>query len=144
MTMPSAPGRAIELPPPGYPMLVLLITDDLVPEDGAKKGTTVQWTVSKPHPFVPKMNVMRMFINNGAVEIYSTSADGAVGTRDTIPMIRVRLAQEAMPLDVFVQELAAAESGFDADDDDDGDEELPLIGGETMPSPPPPNGQTAS
>jgi hypothetical protein len=115
MSAPVPTARTIELPPPGYPMVVMVITDDLT--DNSKPR--IHWVVSKAHPFVPDMNVMRMFPDReGYLEVYSVSSDGKAGMRDLVPMIHVRLAQEAMPLDVFAEELYDAEAGDDADDPD--------------------------
>lgn len=118
MTMPAPDVRRIELPAPQYPMIVLMFTDNLVPEGSGRVGQTISWAVSKAHPFVPEMNVVRMFVDRGGVEVYSASNDGKIGIRDLVPMDRVRLIQEAMPLEVFVEELDAAESGDDDEDED--------------------------
>lgn len=134
MTMPATtiPARTIELPPPGFPMLMVMFTDNLVPDNNG--SAAILWNVSKPHPFVPDMKVMRMFVDRGGVEVYSVSDDGKIGMRDLVPMDRVRLIQEAMPLDVFIDELALAESG---DEDDLEPEPEP----EPEPAPAPVNGQ---
>jgi len=110
MTMSAVPIDAApdetELPPHSYPMLVMVITNDLT--DNAKP--TIHWVVSKPHPFVPGMNVLRMFVDRGGYfEAYSVSSDGRVYMRDLVPMSQVRLAQQAMPLDIFADELDLAE-----------------------------------
>jgi hypothetical protein len=92
-----------------------------------------------------------MFVDRGGVEVYAVSSDGKNGMRNLIPMSWVRLVEEVMPLEVFVEELAAAESEPDDDDDDDGDGDG---NGDGEPSSPPdvslqgitlpPNGQPAS
>jgi hypothetical protein len=56
------------------------------------------------------MKVMRMFIDRGGVEVYSVSGDGRTGVRNLVPMSMIRLIEEAMPLEVFIEELDAAEN----------------------------------
>lgn len=116
-------SKRVELPPPSPPVLVTLFTDNLVPDKETHSVVSVAWAVSKPHPYVSEMDIVRMFIalDRGGVEVYSTSRDGRICMRDLIPMSRVRLAQEAMPPEIFIDELIAAEEG--ADDDDEGEDE---------------------
>lgn len=111
MTMPVDPAltQAVELPQPGYPMVTRVISNALFPENGQEAPVT--WVVSHPHPLVPTMRVVRMFIDRGGVEIYSVSADGKNGMRNLIPMSWVRLVEEAMPIDIFADELYDAETG---------------------------------
>ena len=104
--------KTVEIPPPQFPMLVLLITDSI---EGS--GMT-KWIVSEKHPYVPDLSVMRMFNDRGGIEIYSASSDAKSCIRDFVPMARVRLSQEAMPVDVYVDELRAAELG-DGDEEED-------------------------
>lgn len=135
--------RDIELPPPGFPMVTRMISNALLPIDGGSQAPAT-WVVSQPHPLVPDMMVVRMFVDRGGVEVYSH--DGRNGMRNLIPMTWVRLIEEVMPLDVFAEELAAAESDEPDDDDNDDDDD-------TAPGHPPdvpvqasapPNGQPAS
>lgn len=120
--MPATTG--ITLPPPTYPMVVHMISNPMFPPDVDPQGRVakeepIAWVISKAHPFVPKFTVMRMFLDGGVVEVYSVSDDHKVGMRDVIPIHTVRLVQESMPLDIFVEELIDAES--DDDDPDPGD-----------------------
>lgn len=153
MTMP-APTQTIELPAPQYPMLTRMISHALFPEkdrhrvgcphcnqtvefDRSKQEESepVTWVVSQPHPLIPDMKVIRMFVDRGGVEVYSISSDGRNGMRNLIPMSWVRLTEEAMPLDVFADELEAAET---EDPNPDPDPEPPA------PEATPSNGQVAS
>jgi hypothetical protein len=131
--------KTTELPPPNpeAPMLVTVFTDNLVPDDRDNNASVV-WAVSKSHPYVPGVKVLRMFIalERGGIEIYSVSEDGKICMRDLVPMSRLRLAQEAMTSEIFIDELAAAEEG--GDDDEDEPEDEPET---TQPSA---NGQAAS
>lgn len=141
MTMQQPGGhsvtKTVDLPAPGYPMVTRMISDSLFsearqqwvqPPPGAPAGTPmhlmppkddpVTWTVSQAHPLIPNLKVVRMFLDRGGVEVYSVTDDGKTGMRNLVPMSRVRLVEEFMPLEVFVEEMAAAET-----DDDPGSEE---------------------
>jgi len=126
--LPAAPtGNVVQLPEPGFPMLTRMISNALFPDASPQvvgcphckanisidragaKEEPVTWIVGQPHPLVPDMKVMRMFVDRGGVEVYSVSADGRAGMRNLVPMSYIRLIEEAMPLDVFIEELAAAE-----------------------------------
>jgi hypothetical protein len=110
------------LPAPGYPMLTRMISNSLFPSEDGKQDP-VTWVVSFPHPLVPEMRVVRMFVDRGGVEVYSISADGRNGMRNLIPMSMIRLVEEAMPINVFVDELETSEESASDDDDDGFDEE---------------------
>lgn len=104
-----------KLPPPTYPMVTLVISDNLAPVSGQPE--TTRWAVGSEHPHVPGAKVVRMFIGTdagGGIEIFSyldaVEGGDAVGMRDFVPMGRIRFVQEAMPLEVFADELEAAES----------------------------------
>ena len=134
MTMPVAPGtRVVELPPPQFPMLMMMFTDKLVPDKSTSPVS--QWVVSKEHPIDPTVNILRMFADDEGVEVYSATADGTC-IRDFIPVRFIRFTRETMPPDMFAEELEKAE--FADDDDPDPDPE---------PEPEvsiPPNGQASS
>lgn len=141
MTQPALPPatNTVTIPDPTYPMVVHMISNpmfppaDVVGPNGQPvpgKEEPIAWVISKAHPFVPKFTVMRMFLDGGVVEVYSIADDHKVGMRDVIPIHTVRLVQESMPLDVFVEELIDAED--DGDDPDPGDP-----GGDPDPAPAP-------
>jgi len=117
-TPPAAPVRTVELPAPGYPMVTRMISDPLFPpEQSGAREDPVTWAVSQPHPLVPEMKVVRMFIEpGGGVAVYSVSSDGTKGMRNLIG--RVRLVEEVMSLDIFIDELDRAEAEAEGDDDD--------------------------
>jgi len=142
MTTTAPTIQTVQLPEPGFPMLTRMVSDAFFPETKQQvmgcphckqsismpapsdkdKQEPVTWLVSKPHPFIPDMKVMRMFIDRGGVEVYSVSGDGKSGIRNLVPMGSIRLIEEVMPLDVFVEELTAAENDDpDPDDPDPGD-----------------------
>ncbi len=79
-------------------------------------GEPIAWVIGEGHPLATGWQIRRMFVDDNGVEVYALSADGKHGMRHLIPMARVRLVEEAMSLDVFIDELAAAE---ESDDDDD-------------------------
>lgn len=133
----------VDLPPPGFPMVLIVITDNIAETGGGK--STIHWMVSKPHPFVPNMLVARMFADSTGVEIYSSPSDGKGSCmRDVIQMSRVRLVQEVMPPDVFIEEIADAESEDDEEPAGDDGPEIELNESETGASAANPNGQSAT
>ena len=103
------PSNAIELPTPNpdFPILTRAVSNVLFPENGENPVT---WMLSGEHPLVAGHKVVRMFVNDDGVEIYSVSADGRRGMRNLVPMAQIRLIEEAMTLDLFVEELYDAES----------------------------------
>jgi hypothetical protein len=106
-------------PNPTCPIVTRVISNSLLPDsDGHDRPIT--WVLGAPHPLVPDATVVRMFVDRGGVEIYSKPNDNKAGMRNLIPMSWVRIVEEAMPIHIFVEELAAAETD---DDDDDGDGE---------------------
>jgi hypothetical protein len=140
-----AKTEARELPEPGYPLLTRMISNPIFPSSPQAKDEPITWVLGKQHPFIPEMKVMRMFVVDGSVEIYSVSADGHSGIRNVIPMVCIRLIEEAMPIDVFIEELANAEDPEgDGDPDDTDDPEDPENPEEpAQPSPPTNSPQTA-
>lgn len=119
------------------PTVTLVVSNPLFPVPNSQKESLepVTWILNRPHPFVPDMKIVGMFINRIGVEIYSTNAK--IGMRDLVPMNSVRLTQEGMPLNVFEEEFALAEAEDDDDDDDDDDPAAP----EREPEVPTANGQ---
>jgi hypothetical protein len=130
------PTAGVNIPPPTYPMVVHMISDPMFPPDvdpqtkALAQSEPIAWVISKPHPFVSKFTVMRMFLAGAVVEVYSISEDHKVGMRDVIPIHAVRLVQESMPIDIFIEELVAAENA----DNDAGDLAEP-VGPDTAPAP---------
>ncbi|KKM80154.1 hypothetical protein LCGC14_1342810 [marine sediment metagenome] len=113
------------LPEPVYPRIMLMITDCLVPKAEGVKEEPMSWAVSVAHPFIEAAQVVAMFMNGDGIDVYSVRRDdtgGVEGMRDHIPLFRVRVFREAMPFDVFNNELTRAELAEDEDDDGGGDE----------------------
>lgn len=99
----------------------------------------VAWTITQPHPLVEKMSVVRMFDDgDDGVTVYSVSEDGMTAMRNRIPATRVRLSEEAMPIQVLVEEIREAESDNDDDGGDDEDDSS------DAPAEPPPNVATST
>ena len=165
MTMPTAVPivQTVNLAPPGYPMLTRMVSDPLFPETKpqvmacphckqnlalplptAGKDEPITWIVGQRHPLVPDMKVMRMFIDHGGVEVYSVANDGKAGMRNLVPMTSVRLTEEAMPMDVFAEELAAAEEEDDDSEPEETGTESEATESETPPAAIVTNGQTVS
>jgi hypothetical protein len=106
----------IELPLPaqGMPMVARLISEAI-----DKKEQSLIWALAQTHPLAENFKIVRMFIVSepDGVEIYSVSSDAKTGMRDRIPWERIMIVGEVMPtLDVFVDELAAAEGEEDDDE----------------------------
>jgi hypothetical protein len=135
MTQP-APTDEFALPEPEYPMVTLVISNPVFPREPkqqqaacphCKQAITlpaldredpkpVFWLVSKPHPFVPNAEIVRMHVIEGTVHVFSVSKD----TRQTciideIPIESVRLIEKGMPFEVFVEELEDAEGEGEPD-----------------------------
>lgn len=131
MTTPNgSPNNVVSLPAPQPPMLTRVVSDPLFND----QPDALVWALGGPHPLVPDTyKVLRMFVDRGGVEIYAT--DGKSGMRNLIPTSKVRFTEEAMPLNIFAEELYAAEAAAapvgplsaeaEADDDDDDDEPGP-------------------
>jgi len=124
MTQPAPNNRRIiELPPLKYPTVTRVVSDPLFPAD---QGTgippspgvePVLWLLGGNHPF-SGAKIVRIHFDDLAVEIYAVSGGGAP-TRNIIPMSRVRLLEEEMPVEIFIEEMTAAQEEEPDDDDDD-------------------------
>jgi hypothetical protein len=109
------------------PIVRLVVSDPLFPAqvlDGTGQPIQgqfkeslepVTWILRRPHPFVPDMTIVGLFLNEDGIEIYSTN--NKMGMRDLIQAKFVRLVQESMLMPVFEKELYLAELGDDDDDD---------------------------
>ena len=117
MTMNAPSMKTVTLPEPGYPMLTRIISNPLL-----KDQSEIVWAIGEDHPLAAGMKIVRMFVEQGSVEIYFVSADGKAAARNRIPLSSVRLIEEAMPLNVFIEELAAAEDDGEDDPEDDPNE----------------------
>jgi hypothetical protein len=124
-----------EVPELNYPRIVLMATDGI---DG--NVAPISWSVGEAHPFAPTFMVVAMFINEDFVEIYSVNNAKSAGMREQVPVRRARLIREAMPFDVFSEELADAENGYPEDDEPEPDPDLDPDG---ITEPAPANGQIA-
>lgn len=156
MTQPAPNNRRIiELPPLKYPVVTRVVSDPLFPADqghGVSPSPGVEpvvWLLGANHPF-SGAKIVRIHFDDLAVEIYAVSG-GGVPTRNVIPMSRVRLLEEEMPVETFIEEMAAADDDTDPDDDepdDDDDNEPsdspdePAIEDRPTPPPPIPNGSS--
>ena len=98
----ASTNRSVEIPEPGYPMLTHLLSSPLFPD---MAPGNCSWVVDEPHPLVPEMKVVRMFVVDGGVHVYSAPSSG-ICTRSFVPMGWIKLIEEVMPLDVFVEQLA--------------------------------------
>lgn len=116
--------KTYNLPPMGYPAVTRVVS--LAPIEELHV-TEVTWIVNQAHPVMKAWRIVRMFDGDAGVEVYSVSADGTP-MRNRIPSMMIKLVEETMSMEVFVEEMARAESD---DDDDDGDDEDDEVGPET-------------
>ena len=123
-TQADPPEKQDEQPPPIvrlvvsdplFPASVLDAAGQPIPGQFKESLEPVTWILRRPHPFVPDMTIVGLFLNKDGIEIYSTN--NKMGMRDLIQMKSVRLIQESMLMPVFEEELYLAESGEDDDDD---------------------------
>lgn len=113
----EAPTVTLVISNPLFPAPVLDQAGQVIPGRNREGFEPITWVLNRPHPFVPDMKIVGMFINRRGIKVYSTNEK--IGMRDLIPLSSVRLAQEGMALDVFEEEFALAEDGYDDDDDPD-------------------------
>lgn len=104
---PSTAQLTLPDPNPDSPVVTRVISDSPLLE--SSQVPVVVWIVSRPHPLESRMKIVRMFIGDGEVEIYAASDDGKTCTRNRLPMRMVRLIEEGMPPDMFVEEIDSAE-----------------------------------
>jgi|WetSurMetagenome_2_1015567.scaffolds.fasta_scaffold322941_2 hypothetical protein len=140
----NAPVSA--LPQPGYPMVTRVVSDCLFPTPRQKEEhrnincphcqvvlkvpvkieesspEPMTWVVSQTHPLVPGMRVVRMFVVDGGVEVYSSDSRNYL--RNIIPMGSIKLVEEAMPVEMFEDEITRAEADLAEEDSEDEDAEL--------------------
>lgn len=87
------------LPKIRYPMVTRMISHRLIQES----GQPAIFAIKEPHPLVPDMVVVRMFVNEEGVEVYSRRDNKAM--RSFVPFGWIRLVEEAMPFGIFSGEL---------------------------------------
>jgi len=133
MTQPSQQQTLqLPLPNPNAPMVTRVITSGLFPEP-IPKGSRgellippgfpraeepLTWVVGQKHPLDENIQIVRMFRAEEGVEVYCVGYDN--GIRCFLPLHQVRFVEEGMPIDLFIDELALAESD---------EEEEPGLGG---------------
>ena len=116
MTQPSTePKKPLELPEPNYPMVNRVLAENPFPPSGG--SVELLWfEVGKPHPLSSEQSVVRMFFQTGengvpfGIEIYCAVQGGKVGGRSTIPWSLVKLVEEVMPAEIFVEQITDAEN----------------------------------
>lgn len=113
MTMPAPTARMLALPPPNFPVVTRVVSNAPL----SVTAEPIVWILDSPHPLEPRMKIMRMFINDDEVEIYTT--DGVTCVRNCLPRHMVRLTEEGMPPDKFVKEIEDAENPSPTTSEDD-------------------------
>lgn len=105
MTTPAMHGHSAAdpasdgLPQVRYPMVTRMISHPLIQEN----NQPAIFAIKGPHPIVPEMTIVRMFVNEYGVEVYSRREDKAM--RSFVPFGWIRLVEEAMPFGIFAGEL---------------------------------------
>lgn len=131
--------KSFQLPPanPNFPLLTRVITSPLLPDHGREP---LVWALGAANPLdSSETTIRRMFIQDGGVLVYFTGMGpqgGAVCATNFIPMHSVRLVEETMSPEVFVEDMAVSESRGDDEGDDDDEDDVP-------PGPAPANGQAS-
>jgi len=110
----------LELPKPRYPMVTRVVSELPTPVEGVVTTGPITWMIKAKHPFMVDLMVVRMFVDELGVEIYSIPEDGKNGVRHTIPMEKIRCIEEVMPAATFLDEIEMAQE--DDEDEDDGPE----------------------
>jgi hypothetical protein len=125
MTQPSQQQVQLPLPNPNAPMVTRVITNALFPEESPKgpRGEPLlppgfpraeeplTWVVGQKHPLDGNIQIVRMFRAEEGVEVYCVGYEN--GIRCFLPTHQVRFVEEGMPIDLFIEELAIAESDDD-------------------------------
>ena len=174
MTMPvPVPTTDSGLPEPDYdfPIVTLVITNQILPKEPPKpkqascphcqgaitlpapdksdkeEPKPIFWMLSKPHPLVPALQIVRMRVRNGVVYIFAVSGDGQTCIIDQIPQSATRLVEKGMRFEVFREELEVADAWPDDSEDpddepDDPAEPEPAPGEQVQPAVAIPNGTT--
>lgn len=117
----GAQSRTFRLPAPNpnVPLLNRVVSSPIFKE----QSDALMWKVGEDHPMASGWKIVRMFLDGAGVEVYALPPSNGSGhfTRNFIPIASVRFTEEIMSVEVFVEELTAAEEE-DADDDDDPDD----------------------
>ena len=136
----------LPLPNPNAPMVTRVITSGLFPEP-IPKGSRgeplippgfpraeepLTWVVGQKHPLDENIQIVRMFRAEEGVEVYCVGYDN--GIRCFLPLHQVRFVEEGMPIDLFIEELALAES--DEEDPEPGEPMNPDTNGGVDPGDP--------
>lgn len=131
------------MPPPGAPLDIHALLD--MQRQAAQAEPTDQpltWVAGQFHPLVPNMRIVRMYVDDTGVSVYSH--DGKNGMRHFVPIALVRLVEEVMTLDAFVDAIEDEEAPEDDEPDLDEPDDGPGDSETGGPQGPVANGQTAS
>ena len=95
------------------PMVVRVLTE--------RAGGALDWTVGAERPDGFGGQIIRMFVTDMGVEIYTRGTDPAgrlLFCRHVAPWARLVSVDEMMTEEVFAQEIAAAQLDAESDDED--------------------------
>lgn len=127
--------RRLPQPDADATALVRMVTEPLDPIDGYKEPTA--WLLNRPHPLAGEAKIVRMYRDDGGVEVYSS--DGKMFVRTFVPERVIRFCDEAMSEDTFVEFIEISE----LDEEEEEEEEIPAAAA-PEPAPPPANGQSTA
>jgi hypothetical protein len=82
--------------------------ESLLPPGFPRAEEPLTWVVGQKHPLDEDIQIVRMFRTEEGVEVYCVGYDN--GIRCFLPTHQVRFIEEGMPIGLFVEELAMAES----------------------------------
>ena len=134
--------RRLPQPDADATALVRLVTDPLaLDEKGKLEVEPTAWLLNRPHPLAPEAKIVRMYRDDGGVEVYSS--DGKMFVRTFVPERVIRFSDEAMSEDTFVEFIEIAELDEDEEEEELDPDPEPAPAPEPVP-PPAANGQGAS
>jgi hypothetical protein len=117
--------RRLPQPDADATALVRLVTDPLtLDEKGKTEEEPTSWLLNRPHPLAPEAKIVRMYRDDGGVEVYSS--DGKMFVRTFVPERVIRFCDEAMSEDTFVEFIEIAEEDEEDEEPEEPEEpELP-------------------
>jgi len=129
---PAPKSGEIQVPPIQFPLCTRVWAASPWTDPKAKisAGEPVLWAIDQAHPFVASFKVVRMYVVPGSsVDVFSSDG-GTTGLRHTLPWHLISLIEEAMPAEIFVEEMVAAETEEDDEDEEEDEDEVvePLAG----------------
>lgn len=105
--------RLLAPPNPESTTLVRVVTDSFPTDDDDGKKKLITWILNYPHPLANGAKILRMFFEDGGIEVYSS--DGHMYVRTFVPERYIKFFDETMSEETFVDEVAASEEEDEPD-----------------------------